>query len=96
MLCVTRGSCCWNKALVSVIMVAISCLRSWIVAARSVAFWLLFLVVFELLASVSMSLDIDRVVVAKVAMAVLNCSTALVIIVVSALISVLIDRSSVA
>ena len=52
LLFVARSSCCWNKALVSVIMVAISCLRSWILAARSVSFWLLFLVVFELLASV--------------------------------------------
>jgi len=91
------NSCCSNTACILVIIVASSYLRSWITSARSVVFWVLLWHFIEVSTSVSIALDgwdLIVAVVARVAMAVLNCSTAVVIIVLSLVSSCLINTSS--
>ena len=81
-------------ALVSVMMVAILYLRSWIIAARSTGLWLLLWCCLDSWTSVSILVDWELLMVSRDAIAVLNWSTASVISVLRAVISVLIARIS--
>jgi len=94
-----QNSCCSNTACVLVIIVASLYFRSWMMSTRSVLFVVLLRYCVEVSTSVSIPLDdwdwVD-VLVARVAMAVLNCSTAVVIMVLSSVNSCLIDINSVA
>jgi len=93
-LCIMRSSCCSNIALVSVMVVTNSYLRSWIKSPRWVGVGLgLFCSWWFAVLSISLGGGCSAL---TEAMAVLNWATTLAIINLKALISIFIDWSSVA
>jgi len=90
-----RSNCCLNNACDLVTMVAISYLRSWTRAERSSVFWLMWLCLVKLLASVSMALDFGVWGVVRDVIACLICSTAIAMIVFNWAISCFNESSSV-